>query len=270
MLRYEDIQDISDGNIYEPEDEVLLGTGGCKGCSHCCETDMGKSIVLTPYDIYNLCRASGKSFDELLVGFYIEISMIDGVALPHLKMDKGCKFLENGRCLVHTLRPGICRLFPLGRIYQNGDFKYFLQVKECVVQDRTPVTVREWLGIEDLETNSKFINKWHKFLGFEQKKVAEIREMSGYESKRISEIDEGELEVYAGIVGDAEKWDAMKAEEYRKWKAEAIRAEGEMRIKEVMKLCLKYFYMDPYDFEKDFYTEFDERMKKSLAAIRKK
>ena len=38
-------------------------------------------------------------------------------------------------------------------------------------------------------------------------------------------------------------------------------------IKEVMKLCLKYFYMDPYDFEKDFYTEFDERMKKSLSAI---
>ena len=60
------------------------------------------------------------------------------------------------------------------------------------------------------------------------------------------------------------------AEEYRKWKSEAIRTEGEMRIKEVMKLCLKYFYMDPYDPEKDFYTEFDERMKKSLAAIRKK
>ena len=269
MLRYEDIKDIYDGRFYGPDDEVLVGTGGCAGCSHCCESDMGTSIVLTPYDVYNISKETGKSFDDLLVGFIVEMSVIDGIVLPHLKMDEGCKFLVDGRCSIHSSRPGICRLFPLGRLYEDGDFKYVLQVNECIVNPRTPVKVRDWLGEENLEKNSLFINKWHKFIKFEEKKVGEIREMTGYENERLKNLDEKSLEEYAGIVGDSELWEEQGAEEYRKNKMDSHTEESELRIKEIIKTVLGYFYLDAYDYYEDFYPQFDTRLKKCLGAIRK-
>ena len=283
MLRYEDIKDISDGRLYEADDKALIGTNDCKGCSHCCESDMGKSIVLTPYDVYMLTKGTEKSFDDLLVGFYVELSMIDGIVLPNLKMDEGCSFLTNGRCGIHGFRPGICRLFPLGRLYEGDTFKYFLQVNECVVSSRTPVVIRRWLGVEDLEQNTAFINKWHRLLRYERKRVSELREFAGHEVQRIREMSEDDLRVYAGIVGDeeriseplevseetivGEKSDNI-IEDYRRTRCEELESEAEDRVKEVMKACLSTFYMKPYDMEQDFYSQFQERLPGCLRVIR--
>ena len=203
MLRYEDLDKISDGRLYHIDDKVKVGTNGCAGCSKCCESDMGNTIVLTPYDIFSMTRGSGKTFDELLTNFYIELSMVDGLVLPNLKMDKGCQFLKDGRCSIHSFRPGICRLFPLGRIYNEKGFDYILQTGECPVKDKSEVTVREWLGI-DITRNDAFINKWHRFLIFERKKVSLIREMAEHEAKRILDISESDLETYAGIIKETD------------------------------------------------------------------
>lgn len=268
MLRYEDIQDISDGRKYTEDDKALLGTNGCKGCSHCCESDMGRSIVLTPYDVYELCRGTGQSFDQLLVGFYIELSMIDGIVLPHLKMDEGCKFLQDGRCSVHQYRPGICRLFPLGRLYENGSFSYFLQKDECKVTSRTPVVIKDWLGIESLEENTKFINKWHNFIQLEMKKVNELRTMTGFEVKRLKGLEENYLEEYAQAIEDYERYTEMGCEEYRTTKCEELDERCEERIKDIIKECLSIFFMDPYDTEADFYQQFAERLKLGIKRLR--
>lgn len=269
MLRYEDIDEISDGRLYEADDMVAADTHGCKGCSKCCESDMGSTIVLTPYDMYNLEKATGKSFDELLTSFHIELSMIDNIILPNLKMDSGCKFLVEGRCEIHKLRPGICRLFPLGRIYKDKGFKYFLQVQECAVEDRGQVSVRDWIDIEDLDKNSAFINKWHKFIQFEQKKVNELRQMAENEAARIEDITNQDLKVYAEIVGDLEWYEEKGSVIYRKEKAADFRNTGEADVGEVMKKVLGYFYLDSYNIEEDFYEQFDERLKKCLGALRK-
>lgn len=283
MLRYEDIDDISDGKRYKDTDKACIGTHGCQGCSKCCESDMGTTIVLTPFDVYELTRGTGKSFDDMLVDFSVQISMIDGIALPHLKMDDGCKFLKDSRCSVHQFRPGICRLFPLGRIYEAKDFSYFIQVHECPVPDKEEVLVREWLGIEDLEENSSFINKWHRFIHFEQKKINEIREWTDNEANRIKGLNDEELIVYAGIVGDelAPEQDEDIAEEVEKaWNPDVISGYREKKIQEltescnetikgIMKTVLGYFFLDNYDAESSFYSQFDDRMKKCLAALRK-
>ena len=82
------------------------------------------------------------NFEEMM-DKYIELHMVDGMILPNLKMNEkteSCSFLnEEGRCSVHAFRPGICRLFPLGRFYENHDFKYFLQVHECKNPTKTKV-----------------------------------------------------------------------------------------------------------------------------------
>ena len=77
---------------------------------------------------------------------------------------EACTFLDgNGRCSIHDARPGICRLFPLGRIYEGGDFRYFLQTKECG-RGKAKVRIRRWLDTPDLPLYEKYILDWHGFL----------------------------------------------------------------------------------------------------------
>lgn len=69
-----------------------------------------------------------------------------------------------GMCSIHSFRPGICRLFPLGRYYEEKEHKYFLQVHECVNGNRTKIKVKKWLGIHNLKQYEDYINAWHRFL----------------------------------------------------------------------------------------------------------
>lgn len=166
MLREGTLNDISDGRLYTLNDLVRADCQDCAGCSACCR-GMGSSIVLTPYDACLLTNNLGCGFDSLLAE-HVELSVIDGLILPSLKMagDKEqCSFLdENGRCSIHSFRPGICRLFPLGRIYDENGFKYFLQTGECLNNHRTKIKVEKWLDTPDIEKNEKFIWDWHELL----------------------------------------------------------------------------------------------------------
>ena len=166
MERNIDLTEISDGRLYTANDMVKIGCGGCAGCSECCKT-VDDTIVLDPYDIFQLEQALNTGFDSLLAS-RIELSITDGIILPHLKIRPnglGCTFLdEAGRCSIHDHRPGFCRMFPMGRIYENGDFKYFLQVNECRYPDKTKVKLKKWLGIPSLPRYEQYIKDWHFFL----------------------------------------------------------------------------------------------------------
>ena len=168
MIRDIDINEISDGKRYRSGDMVKIGCAECAGCSECCRlTD--DTIILDPYDIYELCRGLGTTFDGLLSPDTpaIELGLADGLMLPHLKVrkDGGCTFLnEEGRCTVHSFRPGFCRLYPLGRIYEDGSFTYFLQVNECPYPDKSKVKIKKWLGINNLPAYEVFVLKWHDLL----------------------------------------------------------------------------------------------------------
>ena len=146
MKRNIDIKEISDGKLYGPNDMVKADCRGCEGCSACCH-GMGTSIVLTPLDIYRLEKELNASFGELMTKG-VELNLADGVILPNLAMrgeKEACAFLnDSGRCTIHGARPDICRLFPLGRIYEEKGFRYFLQVYECEKKDRLKVKVKKW------------------------------------------------------------------------------------------------------------------------------
>lgn len=166
MKRNVDIKDISDGKLYGSNDMVKADTGGCAGCSACCH-GMGTSIILDPYDGYRLCLALGVCFEELLKG-PLELNVVDGIILPNLKMNgerEACAFLDGeGRCRIHSARPGVCRLFPLGRYYEGRDFRYFLQVNECRKMNRAKVKVRKWIDTPELARYEAYIRDWHYFL----------------------------------------------------------------------------------------------------------
>ncbi|SCP96377.1 YkgJ family cysteine cluster protein [Anaerobium acetethylicum] len=166
MKRNVSLEEISDGKLYESNDLVKADCNDCKGCSACCQ-GMGNSIVLDPLDIFRFVKNFNNTFEELLAD-RIELNMVDGIIMPNLKMSgasERCVFLNSeGRCSIHAFRPGICRLFPLGRYYENREFKYFLQVHECKKENKTKVKVRKWIDTPDLKNNEQFVKDWHYLL----------------------------------------------------------------------------------------------------------
>lgn len=165
MKRYVSMEEISDGRLYGPGDMVKAGCNDCVGCSKCCH-DMVDTIILFPLDSYYLQKGLGKAFGEMIEK-EVELNVVDGIVLPNLKMtEKGncCAFLdEKGRCSIHAFRPDLCRLFPLGRYYENGDFRYFLQVGQCE-RPHTKVKVSKWIDAPNPVKNKEYLLRWHNLL----------------------------------------------------------------------------------------------------------
>ena len=163
MLREIDIDEISDGKRYKAGDMAKIDCNDCAGCSYCCHA-MCDTIILDPYDIYMLEKAVKKSF-EALIANELELNVEEGLILPNIRMQpqtEGCGFLSTeGRCTVHDFRPGFCRLFPLGRIYENDSFTYFIQKDECPYPSKSKVKIKKWLGIENLPEYERYILHYH-------------------------------------------------------------------------------------------------------------
>ena len=212
MERNINMDEVSDGKLYGMNDMVKAGCDDCKGCSACCK-GMGNSIVLDPYDVYRLTTGLHCKFEELLVD-KLDLNVVEGIILPNLKMsgaDESCAFLNReGRCSIHAIRPGICRIFPLGRIYENGTFQYFLQVNECKKSNRTKVKVKKWIDIPDVARNEAFINRWHYFLKALSGKMPTLPEET---------------------------------------------------VKQINMYILNVFFVTLYEERRDFYEQFEERMK---------
>lgn len=218
MRREVSLEEISDGKLYTANDMVRADCGDCAGCSACCR-GMGTSIVLDPLDVYRLLRGLQTDFDSLLA-HSLELNAVDGIVLPNMKMSgtaESCTYLdENGRCGIHPHRPGICRLFPLGRYYENGSFRYFLQTKECRKENPTKVKVKKWIDTPDVKRYEQFVNEWHDFL----------IEMQ----RRMESADE-------------------------------------QTARQICLFLLQNFYRRPYDTDKEFYPQFEERMKEAKAVF---
>ncbi len=212
MKRNVGLAEVSDGKLYCVNDMAKLGCQDCAGCSACCQ-GMGNTIILDPLDVYRITQKTRKGFEELLTA-HLELNVVDGIILPNLKLagvNEACTFLNSeGRCSIHDSRPGICRLFPLGRYYEDGDYKYFLQVNECQKQNRTKVKIEKWIDTPRYARYKEFILKWHYFLNDVEEKIK--------------------------------------------------KAEDEEFSKQCCMLILQAFYIKPYDYDKDFYEQFEERM----------
>ena len=226
MLINVSLEEISDGRLYGLNDMAKLGCNDCSGCSSCCR-GMGNTIVLDPYDVWRLTGGLGVSLQQLLAG-HLELNVVDGIILPNLKLagdSEQCTFLnEAGRCSIHPYRPGICRLFPLGRYYEEDGFRYILQVHECEKQNRSKVKIRKWMDTPDMERYDAYIADWHAFL-----------------SKLRAKL---EKETLAGASSDAADEEASSQD----------------LAKSISMYVLQQFYLLLYDTSRDFYSQYEARM----------
>lgn len=149
--------------LYKTNDMVKIACDDCKGCSACCQ-GMGDSIKLNPYDVYRISKLFGCSFEALLTK-YVELQVEDGVILPNMKMQEttnACGFLnEEGRCEIHTIRPGLCRLFPLGRQYESDELYYFVLEDACEKNNKSKVKISKWIGEKQIVQYENFLKNWH-------------------------------------------------------------------------------------------------------------
>ena len=167
MLREINENWITEDKLLSANDEAAVVCNDCAGCSECC-TETGCMIILDAYDVKMLVRELNYSFEGLLSAGLVRFDVVDGVVLPGLGVDEkgACAFLgKNGRCSIHNARPGICRLFPLARIYHDdGSFSYFLQESECGRRTGEKIKVADWLGYDDIEEYEKQVRIYHDAL----------------------------------------------------------------------------------------------------------
>ena len=151
--------------FYDLNDLVRTDCHDCHGCSACC-CGMGDSILLDPYDAYQF-QINGKPLPALLENGMAALTVWEGMILPHLQMNKAtgaCSFLSSDRrCSIHDHRPGMCRLFPLGRNFSDGKMNYFLLEDACENKSRSKIKVSKWLRIEPAEKYHQFVVEWHDF-----------------------------------------------------------------------------------------------------------
>ncbi len=173
MKREGDLSSLTDGKLYRSSDMAKLGCNDCEGCSACCK-GMGNSVVLDPYDAWRLSKGLGIPFASM-IGKQVMLSVVDDLILPSLNMENEtgvCPFLnEAGRCSIHAFRPGICRLFPLGRYYHEDGFAYVLMTGECKKENRTKVKIEKWIGESDLKAYEIFVLQWKKVLTDTRKRI---------------------------------------------------------------------------------------------------
>ena len=156
---------MNEHRCFSSVDMVRLQCGACSGCGECCR-GMGDTIHLDPYDIWQLGTHLHKTFEELN-GHEIMLHAEDGIILPHLASDEtgACVFLsENGTCSIHSFRPGLCRLFPLGREYDDAGMHYFMTEPGCPMPGKSKVKISRWLDIQDLPSYERYMTSWHAFV----------------------------------------------------------------------------------------------------------
>lgn len=165
-----------DGKEYKCTDKAPVGCNECDNCSSCCKST-ADTIIQDPYDMW-LFAANMRIAGGLPVTFEIlisedgpwELTAHDGLILPNIKMvDEGvCPFLnEAGRCSIHKIRSGFCRLFPLGRGYnEDGTISYYVLNEklgcEKLKGPGTDVLISDWLEYKNIDEYEKYAYCWHE------------------------------------------------------------------------------------------------------------
>lgn len=149
--------------FYDLQDMVRIGCHDCRGCHACCQ-QMGDSVVLTPYDVHVLSQGLQLPVDALFQE-WLQLTVADGLLQPSMAMngpEERCHALDDeGRCTIHTIRPSICRLFPLGRQYTEEGIRYFVLEGACPAEDKTKVKISKWIERPEFKEHERFLQKWH-------------------------------------------------------------------------------------------------------------
>jgi len=149
-------------SILHGDDPVQLSCG-VNGCmSNCCTKSA--PIVLNPYEISLICRESRMSYEDLLD--IVDTDRAKGFPLVMLPRDPTCRFWTGKGCRIHGSRPLACRLFPLGRVFENGVSHIVLpELNGCSGLTRSRgKTMADYLNDQDVALQIRMADRWIAFV----------------------------------------------------------------------------------------------------------
>ena len=138
----------------------------CNQCGECCRDRV--DILLSPFDLCRMAKALNKPLPDVLQEYgNLYLGNTSKMPLVSLKMreDNGkCPFLmDDNRCKIHSNKPTVCALYPLGRGASREAKKakifYILQPTTCGGMDEIH-TPREWMGEFNLLESEQWFSVW--------------------------------------------------------------------------------------------------------------
>ena len=157
----------------------------CTMCGKCCINR--EDILLNAKDIYNLTIALEMTAKEV-IDKYCDCYIGDNSRLPLVRLKpvgptKRCPLLKGNRCSVHTNKPIVCAMFPIGRAIkqelsdgEQAHIDYLFSDPHCGDRRKTH-TVREWFDSFGIPLEDKFFFKWQEVM------KTLIRKVSAMEKK---------------------------------------------------------------------------------------
>ena len=140
--------------------QLSCGPAGCP--STCCKS--GPHIILNPYEISLICAAAGTSYEDLLD--IVETDRVNSFPLIMLPRDPVCPFWTETGCRVYEARPLACRLFPLGRVFEDGR-SYIVLPDRNICSGLVPSPSKplsEYLKGQNTETQIRMADAWIEFV----------------------------------------------------------------------------------------------------------
>lgn len=145
------------------ETDLLQLACGATGCSStCCKATA--PIVLNPYEIARICKATGMFYEDLLD--VLDTDRAKGFPLVMLPRYPVCHFWTATGCRIYEARPLACRLFPLGRVFENDRSHIVLpDVNRCSGLVPAPAkTVAAYLQEQDTSLFIEMADRWIAFV----------------------------------------------------------------------------------------------------------
>lgn len=183
----EDLLEYFKSHVVNPKRRFVFH---CDGCGKCCENR--EDIILSGWDLYQLALFLKRKNTLEIIREFCEVyigqeSRIPVCRLKSIGFERRCPFLmKNKKCKVHKMKPSVCALFPLGRVY-NGETKevqYILQDINCGLKDRSQ-SIQEWIDAFNLNENIDLSKKWSSILF----------DLAGLMSKMSDSLSEGTLKM---------------------------------------------------------------------------
>lgn len=152
----------TDAAVLAESDLVQLSCGVYGCTSNCCTKSA--PIILNPYEIAMMCKESRISYEDLLD--IVETDRARGFPLVMLPRDPSCHFWTGRGCRIYGARPLACRLFPLGRVFDNGRSHIVLpELNVCSGLAPAPSkTVADYLRAQDTSTFIQMADRWIEFV----------------------------------------------------------------------------------------------------------
>lgn len=125
----------------------------CQRCGDCCRNRFAAPIILTGYDMYKLAGALGMRSTMKLIETRIVSVIPNSYGLPicvlSVTPEGSCCLLDGNDCAVHDVKPAVCALYPLGRVYdeEEGRYTYVQPQDNCCVGSSKGCTMAalQWL-----------------------------------------------------------------------------------------------------------------------------